>query len=216
VAWSCGHCRSWHRRFRLLTTRAEEEGEGWRCGEGRMGMAAAAGRSVCGGVGGGGVLVARQLGQPGSRTTAILGVRAPRPRGVHRVRCAGLALRARKRSGGGGWERLGAPRGQGAALGLARGHRFWLLARLGRGLLGRPTGCAGWAKALAGQAGPRPRVSGRAEGEEPGQARLLRQAGPRERGWWAWRYKRKRIFPFIVSRNLNEFLREVTWNIKRS
>ena len=49
-----------------------------------------------------------------------------------------------------------------------------MLARLGRGLLGRPAGCAGWAKALAGQAGLRPRVSGRAEGEELGQARLLR------------------------------------------
>jgi len=118
--------------------------------------------------------------------------------------------------GGGGWEWLGAPGGQGAALGLARGRRFWLLARLGRGLLGRPAVYASWAKALAGQAGPRPRASGRAEGEEPGQARLLHQARPWERGWWAWRYKRKRIFPFIVSRNLNEFLREVTMDFKGS
>ena len=31
-----------------------------------------------------------------------------------------------------------------------------LLARLGHDLLGRPADCAGWAKALAGQAGPRP------------------------------------------------------------
>jgi len=44
-------------------------------------------------------------------------------------------------------------------------------------LLGRPAVYVGWDKALAGQAGPRPRASGRAEGEEPGQARLLRQLG---------------------------------------
>ena len=56
------------------------------------------------------------------------------------------------RASGGGWERLGAPGGQGAALGLARGAPVL----------------------AAGQARPRPRASGRAEGEEPGQARLLR------------------------------------------
>ena len=48
-----------------------------------------------------------------------------------------------------------------------------LLARLGRGLLGRSAGCAGWAKASwcggdVGQAGPRPKASG-----------LAGQAGPR-------------------------------------
>ena len=47
-------------------------------------------------------------------------------------------------------ERAAVAGGQGTALGLGLG----LLARLGRGLLGRPADCAGWAKALAGQAGP--------------------------------------------------------------
>ena len=49
-------------------------------------------------------------------------------------------------------ERAAAAGGQGTALGLGLG----LLARLGRGLLGRPADYASWAKALAGQARPRP------------------------------------------------------------
>ena len=46
-----------------------------------------------------------------------------------------------------------------------------MLARLGRGLLGRPAGCAGWAKVLAGWAERR---------REAGRAAVL--AGP---GWAA-------------------------------
>ena len=78
--------------------------------------------------------------------------------------------RRRLGAAGSAWRPGRCPRvGKGASVGL--------LARVGHSLLGRPAGCAGWAKALAGQAGPRPRASGWAEGEEPGQARLLRQLG---------------------------------------
>ena len=68
-----------------------------------------------------------------------------------------------------------------------------LLARLGRGLLGRPAGCAGWAKALAGRA-ERRREAGRAAVlAGPGWAAallLLLPVWARSRGaklgWFGW------------------------------
>jgi len=67
-----------------------------------------------------------------------------------------------------------------------------LLARLGRGLLGRPAGGAGWAKVLAGWAERR-------RGERAGGAGwlgLLAPVGPRERDGGLWRNKREKDFSF--------------------
>ena len=123
----------------------------------------AAGRGSLGEVPAVGVLTARQLGLPGgSRTAAILGVRAPRPRGAHRARGRGAGV-ARTRAHSGRAAAVGSGNRVAACLGLE--------GRVAAGQAGpRLAGPAGWLRRL-GQAG-----HARASGPEAG-GRL---------GWFGW------------------------------
>ena len=205
----------------------EEEEERRRTGRKKK-MAAAAGRSVCGGVGG--VLVARQLGQPGvmdggdSQGPRFLPTRRASSGGAERGEARGLALRVREFAAGkrrrrGSGSRRARPRVPEGACGARAGRvracpseRRWLGAAEASGGQGAALGLArapacGWAMAgwCGGDVGRLRRSGELGQGRAGWRNRLGRGQKGGEAGWACWRLGLFGfpIFPFPFSNSLS-------------